>query len=167
MSLREQIHNEIVETRLRFHQLLDRIPDKALYMPSDNPAWTIGEVLYHMSIAPRFVILDVRMISGQRWVYRLISRIVPKSLFDWLNSRLTRFGARNFSRQFLASEYDKAHEIAIKALDGIADEDFEKSMSYPDWKPMLSGEVTLEKLFHYVKNHFDEHAADIERLAAA
>jgi len=34
------------ETRLAFHQLLDSLPERALDLPSDNPAWTIGEVIY-------------------------------------------------------------------------------------------------------------------------
>lgn len=164
MDTYEQLRDEIIDTRSRFHHLLDSIDDESFHLPSDNPAWTIGEVLYHMSIAPRLLIADVRMITGQKWVYRLIPRLVPKALFDWLNARLTRYGARYVSRQFLAREYDEAHEITLHALETVAKEDFQKSMFYPDWDPLLSGEVTLERLFHYVKNHFDAHASEIEKL---
>lgn len=163
MYLRHQLRLEIIETRYRFHQLLERIPDQALHSPSDNPAWTIGEVLYHLSLAPRFVIADVRMITRNSWIYLLIPRLIPKSLFDWINAKLTRLGARHLSREFLANEYDKAHQIALHALEIVADEDFQKSVTYPDWDPLLSGEVTLERLFHYIKNHFDAHASEINR----
>ena len=166
MNIREQLFTEITETRQRFHQLLELVPDEFFHLPSDNPAWTIGEVLYHMNIAPRFVIADVKMITGRRWIYRLVPRIIPKSLFDWINAKHTRYAARHLTRQFLASEYDKAHEIAIHALSLVADDNFQKSLPYPDWDAMLSGEVTLERLFHYVKNHFDAHASEINRLIA-
>lgn len=130
MHLRHQLRLEIIETRCRFHQLLERIPDKLLQSPSENLAWTIGEVLYHLSLAPRFIIADVRMITGNSWMYWLIPRLIPKSLFDWINAKLTRLGARHLSREFLANEYDKAHQIALHALEIVADEDFQKSVAF-------------------------------------
>ena len=162
MDTREALREEIMETRQRFHQLLVRVPDEAFDLPSTTPEWTIGEVLYHMSLAPRFLTTDVKMIIRQSWFYRLGIRLVPKWLFDGLMVRLTRFGARHLSRQFLAKEYDKAHALTLAALDTVADEDFEKSMEYPDWDPLLSGQVTLERLFHYVTVHFNWHAAQVE-----
>jgi hypothetical protein len=161
MSIRENLRLEIEDTQEAFHQLLESIPDKAFGLPSDNPAWTIGEVLYHMSIAPRMLGTDVKMILNQNWFYRLIPAIIPKRLFDWLNKILTKFGARNLTRKFLASEYDKAHLATLKALDEVKEADFEKKLIYPDWDPLLSGEVTLERLFHYIKLHFDVHVAQI------
>ncbi|MEW6239211.1 MAG: DinB family protein [Chloroflexota bacterium] len=161
MTIRESLQREIKETRERFHRLLDSIPDSDFAKPSGNAAWNIGEVLYHMSIAPRFLIEDVKMIGGQRLVYRLIPILFPKRLFDWLNAKLTRFGARRLTRQFLADEYDRAHRRTLEALSQIPDEDLQKSLEYPDWDPLLSGTVTLERLFHYVKAHFDSHEEQI------
>lgn len=163
MNTRERLRQEIEATHLEFHRLLDSIPEEAYSLPSDNPAWTIGQVLYHMSLAPRFMILDVQMIGGQRWIYRLVPRLVPKSLFNWLNARLTRYGARKITRQFLAQEYDQAHEAVLRALDSLSDADFARSLPYPDWDPLLSGEVTMEYLFGYIKRHFDSHAAQIRK----
>lgn len=163
MSAREKLRMEIEETRKSFHQLLESIPDEAFGLPSDNPAWTIGEVLYHMSIAPRMLGTDVKMIVNQNWFYKLVPAIIPKSLFDWFNKILTRYGARKLTREFLAAEYDRAHQATLKALDEVEEADFEKKLNYPDWDPLLSGEVTLERLFHYVRAHFDVHAAEIRR----
>ncbi|MBN2392864.1 MAG: DinB family protein [Anaerolineae bacterium] len=162
MNTREELRQEIMETRRRFHQLLERVPDEAFRLPSTTPEWMIGEVLYHMSLAPRFLTADIKFIVGQRWLYRLVIRLIPKWLFDGLMIRLTRYGARHLSRQFLAKAYDKAHALTLAALDAVADEDFEKSMHYPDWDPLLSGQVTLERLFHYVSAHFNWHAAQVE-----
>jgi len=79
--------------------------------------------------------------------------IIPKKVFDWTNKHLTRRGARNLSREFLKKEYDKAHEATLKALEEVKDSDFGKKVNYPDWDPLLSGEVTLERLFGYVMVH--------------
>ena len=161
LDTRERLRQEIEATRRAFHRLLDTTPDEAFLQPSNNPAWTIGQVLYHMSIAPRFMILDVQMISGRRWIYRLLPRLVPKRLFNWLNVRMTRYGARQLSRQFLSDEYARAHNTVIQVLETLSEDDFAKSMPYPDWDVLISGEVTMEYLFGYIKRHFDSHAAQI------
>jgi hypothetical protein len=141
--------------------LLESIPEKAYALASENPAWTIGEVLYHMIVAPRFLIKDVKMILGQNWLYRLVPIIIPRKFFDWLNKHLTRYGARTVSRGSLSVEYAKAHEAALKALTSVDDQDFEKSLYYPDWDPLLTGKVNLAKLFHYIKLHFDSHSQEL------
>lgn len=161
LSTRERLRQEIEATHQAFHRLLNAIPDDAFALSSGNPAWTIGQVLYHMSIAPRFMILDVQMIGGKRWIYRLLPLLMPKRVFDWLNVHLTRYGARNLSRQFLMDEYYRAHATVLKVLDALSDEDFAKSMPYPDWDVLISGQVTMEYLFGYIKRHFDSHAAQI------
>jgi hypothetical protein len=164
MSTREKLRMEIIETQEAFHQLLESIPEDAFGIPSDNPAWTIGEVLYHMSLAPRFLSQDVKMITTQNWMYKIIPILIPKQLFDWLNKKLTKYGARKLSREFIAAEYNKAHRATLKALDEVKEADFEKKLNYPDWDPLLSGEVTLERLFHYVKLHFEAHTEQIRLI---
>jgi hypothetical protein len=62
MKSKQQLQNEIEETQPRFHQLLQSIPEETFRWPSNNPAWTVGELLYPMSIAPRLMVADVKMI---------------------------------------------------------------------------------------------------------
>ena len=114
-----------------------------------------------MSIAPRMIGADVWMITSQNWIYRWIAILVPKSFFNWLNTRLTRYGARHLSHEFLALSYDRANESTDRALASIPEGDFNRGLDYPDWDPRLTGEVTLERLFRYLKLHFEHHAAEI------
>lgn len=160
MTIREELYQEINDTRAAYFELLKRIPEAAYCQPSGNPAWTVGEVLYHISLAPRLLNRDVKMIVEQNRLM-LLPRLVPRRLFNWLNETLTRYGARHVSREFLAAEYEKAHQAALKALAGVKEEDFGKSLIYPDWDVLLCGEVTLERLFRYVKVHFESHAAQL------
>jgi len=60
MTMREGIRQEIEASRTAFHELLNSIPDETFSLFSNNPAWTIGEVLYHLSLAPRFLSQDVK-----------------------------------------------------------------------------------------------------------
>ena len=104
------------------------------------------------------------MILNQNWFYKLFPVIIPKSLFDWLNKIQTKYCARNFSREFLQSDYDKGHQATLKALGSLKESDFDKKLNYPDWDPLISGEVTLERLFCYVKLHFEAHAEQIRLI---
>lgn len=163
MSTRERLRQEIESTRAEFHRLLDSLPEEALSLPSDNPAWNIRQVLYHIAIIPRYMIVEVVMIRKQVWVYQLLPRLIPKRLFDWLNAHLTRWGARRVSRQSLANLYDRSYRASLQALDTVPEDDFGKSLNYPLWDPLLTGDVTVEYLFSYIKRHFDSHAAQIQK----
>lgn len=164
MSICDELREEIEATRFAYHQLLEKVPDDALKRPSDNPAWTIGEVLFHMSLAPRLMVADVSMITGQRKIYKLFPKLIPRVLFDWVNKVYTRSKGRNLSCQQLADAYDQATTNILQTLASVQEEDFQKSAIYPGWDPLLAGEVTLVQLFHYVKAHFVVHEQQIHKL---
>jgi hypothetical protein len=165
MSLKDELRVELIQTRDAYHALLAEVPEEAFSKPSDNPAWTIGEVLFHMSLAPRFMTTDLRVIISRPWVAKVFGVLVSRASFDRLNAFFTRYWSRNLDRKFLAEQYDRAHERALKSLESLQEEDFRKSLKYPGYDPILSGEVTVEKLYRYMKLHFEAHASQIrERL---
>jgi len=156
-SIKDQLRIEIESTCQDFHQLLEEVPAELLDKPSLNPDWTIREMLYHMSLAPRNLPSDVRMIRHLKWVPKL-----PSGPFNRSNSYLTRRRARTLDKAPLAVKYDEAHERTMLALESIKDDEWAFGVEYPDWDPMLSGFVTLERLFHYIRLHFDAHAEEIK-----
>jgi hypothetical protein len=158
-SIREQLRAEIEGTCGDFHLLLSVTPDEMLDLPSANPGWTIREVLYHMSLAPRNLPADVSMIKHLRWVPKL-----PPGPFDRLNAYLTRRGARGLDKPALAEKYDQANAKALHALETVRDDQWQLGVEYPNWDPMLSGFVTLERLFHYIALHFQVHAEEIKTV---
>ena len=89
---------------------------------------------------------------------------VPAGPFNRLNSYFTRRGARDLDKTGLAAKYDEAHASAVAVLETMEDEEWAYSVEYPDWDPMLSGQVTLERLFHYIRLHFDTHAEEIRTV---
>lgn len=164
MSLKEELSREMESTRQNFHHLLDSVPESVYLHPSDNPAWTIGEVLFHISLAPRFLTADLRMIIGQTWISKLIGFFVPKALFDKLNEYFTKLWAnRNMTHEKLGRAYDKAHENAMRALESVKEDDFAKSLEYPDYDELLTGVVSVEKLYRYITIHFNVHAEQIRK----
>ena len=163
MTIKDELRVELIETCAAYHAFLAEIPDQAFSQPSDNPAWTIGEVLYHMSLAPRFMTTDLKMIMSRPRLARVFATLVPQSVFDRLNDWYTRYGARKLNRSFLSEQYDNAHRRVLNSLETVQEEDFQKSMLYPGYDPILAGDVTVERLYHYIKLHFEEHASQIRK----
>jgi len=155
-DLKQHLRIELESTRQEFHLLLEEIPAEMLDQPSLNPAWTIREVLYHMSLAPRNLPSDVRLIRYLKWVPKL-----PPGLFNRLNAYLTRQGARELDKSALAEKYDQAHARTLQALESVAEDEWQIGVDYPDWDLLLSGYVDLERLFHYISLHFNAHASEI------
>lgn len=158
-GIRDQLRIELEAVRQDFHRLLGEVPEERLEEPSQNPDWTIREILYHMSLAPRNLPSDVRMIRHLKYVPKF-----PAGLFNRLNRYFTRRGARNLDKQGLAARYDEAHARTMAALESIKDEEWNFGVDYPDWDPMLSGFVTIERLFHYIRLHFETHAEEVRSV---
>jgi hypothetical protein len=155
-EISQQLRIELEETRQAFHDLLEDVSESDYDKPSLNPEWSIGEMLYNISLAPRVLPLDLRLIRYLKWVPKL-----PAGPFNRLNIYFTKRGGRNATKELLAATYDKAHNETVKALESVKDDEWSLGVEYPDWDPMLSGFITLETLFHYIKRHFDSHEKDI------
>ncbi len=160
--LRAEIRAELEATREAYHALLNTLSDEDWRKPSGNAAWTVGQVIYHMTMAPRMLPSDVRMIRRARRAPRL-----PACVFNALNVLATRWGARKHTTQSVGRAYDAAHAAAMAAFETIQDHEWAKGVEYPDWDPMLSGFVTIERLFRYVSLHFEVHARQVRQALAA
>lgn len=160
--LRQELRAELEATRVAYHVLLDLLSDDDWHRPSGNPAWTVGQVIYHMTMAPRMLPSDVRMIRRGRRAPGL-----PAFIFNSLNVLVTRWGARKHTPETVGQAYDAAHAAALAAFDTIQDHEWAKGVEYPEWDPMLSGFVTIERLFRYLSLHFKVHAEQIRQALAA
>lgn len=157
-STKQQVRKELEETRAAFHALLARISPEQYKLPTRNPAWNVGDTLFHMSLAVRFMPADIRLIRRQKGFPR-----PPAIVFNKINEWYTKYGGRKATPDYLAAQYDAAHADLMTALDTIGAEEWALGAEYPGWDPQLSGFVTIERLFHYVADHFAAHAAEILR----
>lgn len=159
IPIRQILKSELETTRDEYHQLLQEIPIDNYLQPTSNPTWNVAEVLFHMSLAPRYISSDVVFIKRFSWIPK-----PPAFLFHTLNNRLTKRGARGVTQEILAAKYDQAHLRMMQSFEAIDEDDWSKGANYPGWDPLLSGFVTLERLFHYPALHFDEHKKEITTL---
>lgn len=155
---REALRAELEATRQAFYALADSLSREDWTKPTPNPAWNVGEMMFHITTAPNFLPGDVWLIQHLRFVL-----YPPAFLFHRFNEWYTRRGARQYTLATIKQAYDKAHARTLQALDSIGDDDWQESAHYPNWDPMLSGTVTIEQLFHYVTRHFEAHAAEIRQ----
>ena len=162
MELKEELARDLENTRQNFHNLLDSVPEALYVHPSDNPAWTIGDVLNHITIGLPAIRVELWMISHARGLFQFVLNDATSKLINWINAPFARSRGR-VTHQRLIKAYEAGHAGLMSSLRRVREEDFGKSINFPvAFVSELAGVVTVERLFHYVKLHFDVHAGQIK-----
>jgi hypothetical protein len=166
MGLQTELAQELEVTHQNFHHLLDSIPEALYVQPSDNPAWTIGDVLYHITIGTIAIRFEIWMIRTAPRLIQFALNDSTSKLINWINAPFARRGQR-ITRQRLIKAYEAGHAGLISSLKRIREADWEKSVIYPAaFVSELAGIVTVERLFRYVKLHFEVHEGQIRAATA-
>lgn len=108
MTIKQEIQQELEQTRVRFLALVNSIPESDYSLPSKNSAWTIGDVLFHITLGPRALAFEIWMIVHMRGLFQFGVKFFPSKLFNQVNTRFARRGER-VSRQSLTKAYGRAH----------------------------------------------------------
>jgi hypothetical protein len=161
MSLQEELIQELEAARLGFHNLLDSVPESFYSHPSGNPAWTVGDVLFHITLGPPALRFEISMIHHAPWLMNASLNPLTSRIFNWGNALFARLPKRITRAQLLRS-YATGHARLVSTLKQMQESDLQKSAKYPpEFVSELAGEVTIERLFRYVREHFDIHAKQI------
>lgn len=161
MTLKQNLAQELHETHEKFLALLKSIPEADYSLPTDNPAWTVGDVLYHITLGPRALSFEIWMIIHARGLFQFGMNTFPAKFFNKVNAHFVQRGNR-ISRQMLIETYEAGHAGIRSRLRRTREEDMQKSVVYPaDLETMLAGECSVERLFHYVKDHFEAHGKQL------
>ena len=161
MGLKETLEQEMETARLSFHHLLDSVPEAAYLHPSHNPAWTNGDVLYHIALGMTLIHYEVWLTLHARGLLQVGLNIFPAKLLNNINARFADKG-KQVTRQRLVKLYERGHTGLICNLKRMKDNDFERWVNVPpELDIILSGKVTIERLFRHVKIHFDAHVGQI------
>jgi len=162
MTLKQSLAEEIHETHKKFLALVNSIPETDYALPTDNPAWTVGDVLYHITLGPQALSFEIWMIIHARWLFQIGINTFPSKFFNKVNARFARRGNR-INRQMLIEAYEAGHAGIRSRLRRTREEDMNLSVVYPaDLEAMLAGECSVERLFHYVKDHFEAHSKQLK-----
>ncbi len=164
MALKEELEKELEAARRDFHHLLDSVPEAFYSHPSLNPTWTVGEVLYHITLGPPALRFEIWMIRYARGLFQLVMNDLTSSIFNKVNAIFARRPKR-ITRQNLLKAYEAGHAGIMSSLKRMQEDEFQKSIRYPEsFVAELAGEVTIERLFRYVNGHFEIHAGQIRQV---
>lgn len=163
-TLKQQLEIELEQTRQNVHNLLDIIPQALYGVPSKNHAWTVGDVLYHITLGPRALSFEAALIQYFRAPYQFTMNHFPSKAFNWINARFAH-SSKPRSKETLAKQYESSHAVMLFRLKHTPPQDLTRSVIYPDeFVSELKGLVTIERLFRYTKLHYELHAEQIKKV---
>ena len=148
---REAIGAELESTRSQYHELLSSLSDEDWKKKSANPAWNVRQLMWHLAWAGGFTA------SGIEACRKGKGTNPPNWIADAANTWITRIGSRGANRQSLGEKYDAAHQKVLASLEGVQDDEWQKSAR------VFNRDMTIEKTFQDMTEHFKEHEADIKK----
>jgi len=158
-AMHQALRAELETTRQAFHDLLAGLTPEDWDRPSLNPTWSIGEILWHVTL--------YLFVVPQQLIW-LQTNTFPDPFTesaDELNEgnvQQTREGAQEQTFGSIARTYEAGHAATLAALASVRDHEWPIGVRMPDMGPTFTGEYrTIEALFRYHARHFAEHAAQI------
>ena len=146
---KEALVAELEQTREDFHQLLSSLTPEDMKQKSANPAWTVGQLMYHLAWGIGYAPPGIRRMQKEK------DFNFPRPLLNLMNPWMTRWGAWRTRPEDLARKYDKSHEETLAVLSEVGDDEWGKSAK-------VIGELeTMEQACRMPITHFREHQADI------
>jgi DinB superfamily len=148
---REALRSELEATRCAFHALVESLFDERWHQQGPASAWTVGEVLVHLTWALEQLPKEVASARRGKGMFNF-----PKWLSDPLSYWLTRWTARNATREQVVRQYDQAMAAVIRTLDEVKESDWALGAHFYG-----HGFYTVADLFHTPAQHFAEHTAGL------
>ena len=146
---RGAIRAELKTTRTAYHELLNSLSPEDWKKKSGNPAWSVGQLMWHIAwgngFAPRAA-ADCKRGRGFN---------PPQFITNTVNMLITRWGARRPTPQSVAEKYDAAHTAILAALDEVKEDEWDRGAK------MFGEFETVESVLRSPVSHFKEHEADV------
>jgi hypothetical protein len=166
--MKDSIRLELTAAQATFHALLDGLSEEVLQRPSNNPAWTNKQMLFHMALGffllPSLIPL-VRVFGrlppsvSKAFALLLNVSTVP---FNWMNALGPRMGARVFTRTALSKVFDWVIGRIIRRLNAIPEHELQRGMYFPyKWDPLFQEYMRLQDTLRFPIQHFNAHLQHI------
>ncbi|MEP6850493.1 MAG: DinB family protein [Acidobacteriota bacterium] len=162
------VRAELEIASCRFHALLDSLSPTDWDAPSLNPAWTNGQLVYHMLFA-------FMLVPSLFWMIKFWSRLpsgYSRRFAQFLNfttpvfNRVNALGPRGqafvFGRNRAGAIYDRIQRSILEKVNSLGDDQWTAGMHYPRrWDPTFGDFMTFEALFKYPPAHFEHHLSHL------
>jgi len=149
---RASIRSELESLQPAYRDLIAEIADSQWKSPSANPAWTCGQLAWHLASGLGFTsraVANARKGKGTN----IPSFLMPLGLKA--NEFQTRLGARRATRESVLTDIEAGFARLRTLVDGI--EDHELTLSATNFGDTR----TIAGWFLLPKEHFEEHGPEI------
>ncbi len=158
-EMHHALSTELDATRQAFYALVAALTPADWTRPSANPAWTIGEVLWH--ITGYLFLIPQQLIWLQSGSFPDLTQRSADQL-NRGNVLQTRAGAQRQTFRSIVQAYEEGHAATLAALQTVRDDEWQIGIRMPDMGPSFRNEYrTIEALFRYHARHFAEHVAQL------
>jgi hypothetical protein len=165
---REQLRSELDAAWREFHEMAAAITEERWTLPSHNPGWTNGQVLFHVLLGFILVLPLANLIIVFGHLPKSFSRAFAAVLnlstpfFHVVNAIGPRAAARALGRAGVIARFDKVHRAIQRRLDRVTDRQWQLTMAYPTrWDPRFRADMRLEHLFAYPIAHLRHHRGQL------
>lgn len=164
----EDLRLELEKAGSAFRASIDSLPDASWSKPSANPAWTNGQLLFHIAFA---FILVPPLVTLARIFGRLptpLSRAfagvldLGTGLFNWVNGLGPVAAGTLYNRHRLRRKFDAVQGSLRRILATLDATELRRGMYYPHkWDALFRDYMTLEEVIRYPTVHMRFHLAQV------
>jgi hypothetical protein len=149
---RVAIRAEIVGMQGAYRELVGRIGDAQWGLKSGNPAWTCGQLAWHMATGTGFI---AGMIEGARKGKALNPPSFLLPVIYKVSELRVKIASRKATRESVLADFDAGTARLLGVLDSAADAELSVTVT-------AMGEArTIAAMFSIATGHFAEHAPEI------
>lgn len=154
---RAALRVELTATNDQLRTLVEALPDTRWQQLSPGSAWTVCEVMVHLTWALEQLPAEVASARQGRGMFNYPAWFADPASY-WMN----RWNARGVTRVSLVRRYDAAMAAVLASLDTVADGEWDLGANFYG-----HGFYTIEGLFHTPAQHLAEHTAVLAAEQAA
>ena len=143
---------ELEAAREMFHVLIHANGKTQWRQKSPSSAWTIGEVLVHLTWALEYLPKEVQSALRGKGMFNM-----PGWLGDPLSYWYIRWAARSAAPEAIIQRYDRAMDAAIQLLDTIKEDEWARGANFYG-----EGFHSVEDLFSTPASHLREHTTGMQ-----
>lgn len=154
---RAALRAELEATHARFRTLVEAIPATRWQQLSPGSAWTVCEVMVHLTWALEQLPAEVASARRGKGMFNYPAWFADPASY-WIN----RWNARGVTRAAVVRRYAAAMADVLASLDAVADSEWDLGANFYG-----HGHYTIEALFRTPAQHLAEHTAALTGERAA
>ena len=148
---KDAIRTELESTRSQYHDLQNSLSEEDWNKKSGNPSWNVRQLMWHLAWANAYTMQGVESCRKGKGTNP------PNWIADFGNTWITRIGSRGATPESVGEKYDESHAKMLAALEGVSEDEWQKGAR------VFNQDMTIEKIFRDIPEHFKEHEADIKK----